>query len=73
VGRKKRALIEGALGWGKTIFGIAKVKVRGLGRVRFHLQSDPHAKVARRGSLSTSHPPDASLLGKPNPLHPVRI
>ena len=28
-------LVEEAFGWGKTIAGIAKVKVRGLARVRF--------------------------------------
>ena len=33
--QKKRKLIEEAFGWAKTIAGMAKVKVRGLERVRF--------------------------------------
>ena len=33
--QRKRKLVEEAFGWGKTIAGIAKVKVRGLSRVRF--------------------------------------
>jgi transposase len=32
--QKKRKLIEEAFGWAKTIAGVAKVKVRGLARVR---------------------------------------
>ena len=32
--QRKRKLIEEAFGWAKTIAGIAKVKVRGLARVR---------------------------------------
>jgi len=32
--QRKRKLIEEAFGWAKTIAGIAKVKVRGLKRVR---------------------------------------
>jgi transposase len=35
VSQKKRKLIEEAFGWAKTIAGMAKVKVRGLARVRF--------------------------------------
>jgi transposase len=35
VSQRKRKLVEEAFGWGKTIAGIAKVKVRGLARVRF--------------------------------------
>ncbi len=35
VSQKKRKLIEEAFGWAKTIAGLAKVKVRGLSRVRF--------------------------------------
>jgi transposase len=34
VSQRKRKLIEEAFGWAKTIAGIAKVKVRGLARVR---------------------------------------
>ena len=34
VGQRKRKLIEEAFGWAKTIAGLAKVKVRGLARVR---------------------------------------
>lgn len=34
--QKKRKLVEEAFGWAKTIAGIAKVKVRGLARVRHH-------------------------------------
>ena len=34
VSQRKRKLIEEAFGWGKTIAGLAKVKVRGLNRVR---------------------------------------
>jgi hypothetical protein len=33
--QRKRKLVEEAFGWGKTIAGLAKVKVRGLPRVRF--------------------------------------
>ena len=33
--QRKRKLIEEAFGWAKTIAGMAKVKVRGLARVRF--------------------------------------
>src|SRR6185436_275774 len=33
--QRKRKLVEEAFGWGKTIAGMAKVKVRGLPRVRF--------------------------------------
>ena len=32
--QRKRKLIEEAFGWAKTIAGVAKVKVRGLSRVR---------------------------------------
>lgn len=35
VSQQKRKLVEEAFGWGKTIAGMAKVKVRGLARVRF--------------------------------------
>jgi hypothetical protein len=35
VSQRKRKLVEEAFGWGKTIGGMAKVKVRGLARVRF--------------------------------------
>jgi IS5 family transposase len=35
VSQRKRKLVEEAFGWGKTIAGMAKVKVRGLERVRF--------------------------------------
>ena len=35
VSQRKRKLVEQAFGWGKTIAGMAKVKVRGLARVRF--------------------------------------
>ncbi len=34
VSQRKRKLVEEAFGWAKTIAGMAKVKVRGLGRVR---------------------------------------
>jgi len=34
VSQRKRKLIEEAFGWAKTIAGVAKVKVRGLARVR---------------------------------------
>ena len=33
--QKKRKLVEEAFGWAKTIAGMAKVRVRGLARVRF--------------------------------------
>jgi len=33
--QRKRKLVEEVFGWGKTIAGLAKVKVRGLPRVRF--------------------------------------
>jgi transposase len=36
VSQRKRKLVEEVFGWGKTIAGIAKVKMRGLARVRFH-------------------------------------
>ena len=35
VSQRKRKLVEEAFGWGKTIAGLAKVKVRGLPRVRY--------------------------------------
>lgn len=35
VSQRKRKLVEEAFGWGKTIAGMAKVKVRGLRRVRY--------------------------------------
>ena len=35
VSQRKRKLVEEAFGWAKTIAGMAKVKVRGLARVRF--------------------------------------
>jgi transposase len=35
VSQRKRKLVEEAFGWGKTIAGMAKVKVRGLERVRY--------------------------------------
>jgi transposase len=35
VSQRKRKLVEEAFGWGKTIAGLAKMKVRGLPRVRF--------------------------------------
>jgi transposase len=35
VSQRKRKLVEEVFGWGKTIAGMAKVKVRGLDRVRF--------------------------------------
>lgn len=35
ISQRKRKLVEEAFGWGKTIAGLAKVKVRGLARVRF--------------------------------------
>jgi transposase len=34
--QRRRKLVEEAFGWGKTIAGLAKVKVRGLPRVRFN-------------------------------------
>lgn len=34
ISQRKRKLIEEAFGWAKTIAGCAKVKVRGLARVR---------------------------------------
>ena len=34
--QRKRKLVEEAFGWAKTIAGLAKVKVRGLARVRHH-------------------------------------
>jgi len=34
VSQRKRKLVEEAFGWGKTIAGMAKLKVRGLARVR---------------------------------------
>ena len=37
VSQRKRKLVEEAFGWAKTIAGLAKVKTRGLARVRFHL------------------------------------
>lgn len=36
VSQRKRKLVEEAFGWAKTIAGVAKVKVRGLARVRHH-------------------------------------
>jgi IS5 family transposase len=36
VSQRKRKLVEEVFGWGKTIAGIAKVKMRGLARVRYH-------------------------------------
>jgi transposase len=36
VSQRKRKLVEEAFGWAKTIAGLAKVKVRGLARVRHH-------------------------------------
>ena len=36
VSQRKRKLVEEAFGWAKAIAGIAKVKVRGLARVRHH-------------------------------------
>jgi IS5 family transposase len=36
VSQSKRKLVEEAFGWGKTIAGLAKVKLRGLARVRYH-------------------------------------
>ncbi len=33
--QRKRKLVEEAFGWAKTIAGLAKVKIRGLARVRF--------------------------------------
>jgi hypothetical protein len=36
VSQRKRKLVEEAFGWAKTIAGCAKVKVRGLARVRHH-------------------------------------
>jgi len=35
VSQRRRKLVEEAFSWGKTIAGMAKVKVRGLARVRF--------------------------------------
>jgi hypothetical protein len=35
VSQRKRKLVEEAFGWGKIIAGLAKVKLRGLTRVRF--------------------------------------
>lgn len=35
VSQRKRKLVEETFGWGKTIVGMAKVKVRGLVRVRY--------------------------------------
>ena len=35
VSQRKRKLVEEAFGWAKTIAGMAKVKVRGLPRVRY--------------------------------------
>jgi hypothetical protein len=35
VSQRKRKLVEEAFGWGKTIAGMAKVKIRRLARVRF--------------------------------------
>jgi transposase len=35
VSQRKRKLVEEVFGWGKTIAGLAKMKVRGLPRVRF--------------------------------------
>jgi transposase len=34
--QRKRKLVEEVFGWGKTVAGIAKVKMRGLARVRYH-------------------------------------
>ena len=39
VSQRKRKLVEEAFGWGKTIAGLAKMKVRGLPRVRFKFTS----------------------------------
>lgn len=36
VSRKKRKLVEEAFGWAKTNAGCAKIKMRGLARVRHH-------------------------------------
>ena len=36
VSQRRRKRIEEAFGWAKSIAGLAKVKVRGLPRVRFH-------------------------------------
>jgi transposase len=36
VSQRKRKLVEEVFGWGKTIAGIAKVRMRGLARVRYH-------------------------------------
>ena len=36
VSQRKRKLVEEAFAWVKTIAGCAKVKVRGLARVRHH-------------------------------------
>ena len=56
VSQRKRKLVEEAFGWGKTIAGLAKVKVRGLASraLQVHLrdgrlQSDPDAEAAGRG------------------------
>jgi hypothetical protein len=47
--QRKRKLIEEAFGWAKTIAGLAKVKVRGLDRVRhqFTFTSDHHNSLWR--------------------------
>ncbi len=63
VSQRKRKLVEEAFGWGKSIAGLAKVKVRGLARaLQVHvrdgrLQSDPHAETAGGGVNSKPRPP----------------
>lgn len=60
VSQRKRKLVEEAFGWGKTIAGMAKAKVRELARVRFkftfngRLQSDPDAEAAGSRVKQTS-------------------
>ena len=71
--QRKRKLVEEAFGWGKTIAGMAKAKVRELARVRFkftfngRLQSDPDAEAAGSRVKQTSRigPAPASDSEKP--------
>ena len=74
--QRKRKVIEEAFGWAKTIAGIAKVKVRGLARVRhcFTLAitayNHPHAQAARMGRRVT-HRPQRRPDHMASPIEPI--
>ena len=70
VSQRKRKLVEEAFGWGKTIAGMAKVKVRGLARVRYHFTFAMAAYNLIRMPRLLAEAPERRRSQRPNPSGP---